>query len=381
MTSWVAAQRLVVATEEATERRKHDADRVKAPCSIRGTLQMGTPHAVAPTSEATISIPDIWWRSLFYKIYFPLHWWTDEVIQQYHDRPHSIPKCDITLENGTKVQVVDFPRAEEMLGDEEATFERLTPGLWRQASSNLLAAYDICCTPAAEGESEVEINYNTVFRQHTHFFTRLKCIEDLKMFSVWYPVENELRNEVYNGGGFSLATWENRWMIALAAWKQANASTPFTPSRSASPFNSSSSLGVPNRNGKRTSPDDGNTAAAKRRERSSTPTSGDGQSFRKPPACVTCCGPHSAYDHPTTITAFLDGKPIFSIIVGRDIRTARAFRGNAPKSLCLNFNLGRKCNGEHGDEWIHACSLCGGDHGALSRDPACLRVRDGAFVP
>jgi hypothetical protein len=78
---------------------------------------------------------------------------------------------------------------------------------------------------------------------------------------------------------------------------------------------------------------------------------------------------------------FLDGKPIFSIIVGRNIRTARAFRGNAPKSLCLNFNLGRKCNGEHGDERLHVCSQCGGDHGALSRDPACLRVRDGTLVP
>jgi hypothetical protein len=43
--------------------------------------------------------------------------------------------------------------------------------------------------------------------------------------------------------------------------------------------------------------------------------------------------------------------------------------------------LGRKCNSEHGDERLHACSLCGGDHGALSRDPACLRVRDGTLVP
>jgi hypothetical protein len=112
MTSWVAAQRLIAATEEATERRKRDADRAKAPHSIRGTLQMGIPHAVAPTSEATITILDIWWRSLFYKIYFPLHWWVDEVIQQYHDHPHLIPKCDITLENGTKVQVIDFPIVE-----------------------------------------------------------------------------------------------------------------------------------------------------------------------------------------------------------------------------------------------------------------------------
>jgi hypothetical protein len=116
MTSWVAPQHLVVATEEATERRKHDTDRTKAPRSIRGTLQMGIPHAIAPTSKATITIPDIWWCSLFYKIYFPLHWWVDKVIQQYHDCLHLIPKCDITLENGTKVQVIDFPRAEEMFG-------------------------------------------------------------------------------------------------------------------------------------------------------------------------------------------------------------------------------------------------------------------------
>jgi hypothetical protein len=50
---------------------------------------------------------------------------------------------------------------------------------------------------------------------------------------------------------------------------------------------------------------------------------------------------------------FVDGQPIFSIIVGCGICTARAFRGNVPKSLCLNFNLGRKCNGEHSDERLH----------------------------
>lgn len=207
MTSRIAAQRLIVATEEVTERRRCDADCTKAPCSIRGTLQMGTPHAVAPTSEATTTILDIWWRLLFYKIYFPLHWWTDKIIQQYHDCSHSIPKCDITLENGTKVQVIDFPRAEEMLGDEDSTFDLLTPGLWRQALCNLLAAYEICCTPTTEDDSEQQVNYNTEYKAHTHFFARLKCIEDLKMFPVWYPVENELRNEIYNGGSLSLATW------------------------------------------------------------------------------------------------------------------------------------------------------------------------------
>jgi hypothetical protein len=81
------------------------------------------------------------------------------------------------------------------------------------------------------------------------------------------------------------------------------------------------------------------------------------------------------------IMVFVYGQPIFSIIISRDIRTVRAFHGNAPKSLCLNFNLGQKYNGEHGDERLHACSLCGGDHGALSQDPTCLQVRDEAFVP
>ncbi|KAJ7343817.1 hypothetical protein DFH08DRAFT_810365 [Mycena albidolilacea] len=232
MTSWVAAQRLIVATEEVTERRKRDTNCAKALRSIRGTLHMGTPHAVAPTSETTITIPDIWWCSLFYKIYFLI-----------------------------LVQLIDFPRAEKMLGDEDSTFELLTPGLWRQASSNLLVACNICCTPMTEWDSEYQTNYNTEYKQHTHFFARLKFIEDLKMFPVWYPVENKLQNEIYNSGGFSLATWENCWMIVLAVWKQANMPTPFSPSCSASPFNSSSS-GPPNRNDKRTSLDDGNPATA-----------------------------------------------------------------------------------------------------------------------
>ncbi|KAJ7359316.1 hypothetical protein DFH08DRAFT_1037833 [Mycena albidolilacea] len=343
MTSWVAAQCLVVTTE-VMERRRCDTDRTKAPHSIRGTLQMGTLHTVAPTSEVTITILDIWWHSLFYKIYFPLYWWVNKVIQQYHDHLHLIPKCNITLENGTKVQVINFLRAEEMLGDEDSTFNLLTPGLWRQALCNLLVAYDICCTPMAEGDSEYQANYNMEYKAHTHFFARLKCIEDLKMFPVWYLVENKLRNKIYNSSSFALTTWENRWMIALAAWKQANTPTHFTPSCSASPFNSSSS-GPPNRNSKRTSPDDRNPAAVKRCECSSTPTSGEGQSFQKLPACITCCRLHSVFDHSPAVIMFIDSQPIFSVI---------------------------KCNSEHGDEWLHVCSLCGGDHGALTWSSTCF---------
>jgi hypothetical protein len=36
-----------------------------------------------------------------------------------------------------------------------------------------------------------QANYNTEYKVRAHFFARLKCIEDLKMFPVWYPVENE----------------------------------------------------------------------------------------------------------------------------------------------------------------------------------------------
>jgi hypothetical protein len=69
---------------------------------------------------------------------------------------------------------------------------------------------------------------------------------------------------------------------------------------------------------------------------------------------------------------FINSQPIFSIIVSYNIHTARAFYGNTSKSLCLNFNLGRKCNGDHGDEWLHAYSLCREDHSTLTRNPACL---------
>jgi hypothetical protein len=200
---------------------------------------------------------------------------------------------------------------------------------------------------------------------------------------VWYQVEHELRYEIYSGGLFDHPFYESRINIALTSYKHArNLGASLMPPTSTS---SSSSSGR-----KRPFPDEDRAPANKRTgrlrdsesRRSSTPASREGSVVhdRAPPACIICVGPHSAYKHPEGSTTFQDGKAHFVKLVDWDLRTQQPFRGTQPQSICISFNVGKACSAAHGDSHIHACSLRGGDHAALSHDANCTRVRAGVFV-
>jgi hypothetical protein len=93
-------------------------------------------------------------------------------------------------------------------------------------------------------------------------------------------------------------------------------------------------------------------------------------------------GPHLPSNHDNTVKTFEDGSQLFSTTDGRDVKTARNFKGPSQKSICITFNVGKKKSCSHDDDRIHVCSLCGNPgHGALDRDPACPRVKNGEIVP
>ncbi|KAJ7364312.1 hypothetical protein DFH08DRAFT_949916 [Mycena albidolilacea] len=193
-------------------------------------------------------------------------------------------------------------------------------------------------------------------------------------FPIWFKVEKDLRDRVLKGGGFEENVWENKIGVMEAA--HSLLADVMVSSRSSSPFTTSAS--GPSK--KRLSTDDSNDAASKRqqRDRSSTP----GASFR-PPCCIVCAGPHLPAKHDNSVKTFEDGSQLFCTTDGRDVKTARNFKGPSQKSICITFNLGggkKPCS--HNDERVHACSLCGNPgHGALDRDPACPRVKNGEIVP
>ncbi|KAJ7252388.1 hypothetical protein B0H12DRAFT_1118067 [Mycena haematopus] len=73
-------------------------------------------------------------------------------------------------------------------------------------------------------------------------------------------------------------------------------------------------------------------------------------------------------------------------MLGKELRTAAAFQGGGSASICVKYNINGNCDGKHrsGDSSVvrvHACAWCGKPHPALSRDPTCARVWNGAITP
>jgi hypothetical protein len=394
MTLFVANERLNTQQAKETDKAKLDADRVlreaeknKALRPVFGTLVMPNPHTMSATLSTPVSIPDLWHVSLANKVYFPLHWWSDRIIRQATDFPHTIATTTIPAPQSPgsvqppPITVVHVAKNMNTLHDEDIS--RLTPGIWRQASRNMLESFKQLCPPVVVGDPVLGHTYASEYAQHVIFFAKLGCFEDPELFHVWYQLEHEMRYELFSGGLYDRFFYEQRINIALTSYKLArsNGASSMAPT----------STGSSSSGRKRSLPDDDSAPTNKRtgrvrdadNRRSSTPGSREGSVVNDwaPPSCIICVGPHNAYKHPEASTAFEDGNPHFVKLVNRDLRTSQPFRGTQAKSICISFNVGKSCSGSHGDTRLHACSLCGGDHSALSRDANCTRVRAGVFVP
>ncbi|KAJ7097270.1 hypothetical protein B0H15DRAFT_35934 [Mycena belliarum] len=367
------------------ERADKEAEKLKANSSIAGTLLMSNPHEISSVLSGPAVIPPLFAISLRNRVVLPLHYWTDEMLRLAAERPHEIPKELIraeqtsTLVTPERVQVVDVLKAVKLYGGEEKS-AALTPSLWRQASRNLLAAWVYLCPAIVPNDPTSPQNtYASEYDLHVRFFANLKVFDDLPQ--VWYPIEYELRLAIFNCALFNEHLWSSRVDIGVNSYKQAKHFSSLFSVHPTSGLTAPHSL-------KRPAPDDGNSAFAKapRNVNSSNARGGGGSSRessvpRLPPLCLVCTGPHNAHDHPPDLTSFRDGAPYFCKVDGRDVRSVGSFRGSANRALCILYNVGAACPGGHEPERLHACTFCGGSHRALSRDRACKRVKDGAFVP
>ncbi|KAJ7090845.1 hypothetical protein B0H15DRAFT_800091 [Mycena belliarum] len=367
----IAQHRAAIGVQREKERAEKEAEKVKT-ANLLGSMVYTNAHDVTPLLRQSVVIPTIFLVSLRHKVYFPLHWWTDSLLRKAAESPHTICKEFSRAEQsasysiGERVQVVDVTKCAKLFDGEDES-KSLTPSLWRQAANNLLSAFKQLC-PAVDPTDPHTRNYASEFAAHFTWFSNLECF-DTKM-EVWLPIERKLRYALLGQGYFKELTWADEVRSVLSAHEHAAALAIKYPSAS------------PPVGTKRLSADDGD-GVVKRARREGPWRSDEGggsQTQRGPPVCLLCTGPHLLADHPQNTTSFRDGATLFSKQDGRNVRTTGSFRGNAPKVLCILFNARGRCDGGH-PERLHACSLCGGEHSAITRHDTCKRVRNGAFVP
>ncbi|KAJ7632038.1 hypothetical protein B0H17DRAFT_1339765 [Mycena rosella] len=185
------------------------------------------------------------------------------------------------------------------------------------------------------------------------------------MLPVWYALE---RNYAIFGGGLHDArVYESRVDNALSNFEQMYdlglgfASAPLVTSLAAGALKCPAAA-----------PPHGAPAKAPRLGRGgerSAPAAGDGGDTPHGGSRVPAI-------HSADKTSFKDGTPLFCAIRDKDLRMIASFRGSQSRSICITYNLGKNCTQAHSDR-LHVCSLCGGDHPALSRDGTCKRIRGG----
>jgi hypothetical protein len=391
LTQLISEKRMKIAKDEKekeekleTERAQKEADKEKV--YELGTLLMSNPQTLAASRTAPVPIPPIFLVSLKFKVHFPLHWWKKSILRRVSEDPTKVAVLDRKVSQGTKlhgaekVQLLDVAKATKEFGAEDAS---MTYNAWGDASRNLLSAYVSLCPaidPTVPGSPTH--TFASEYSQHIVFFA---SADDAELtFPVWYPLEKDLREKIlFNDITFEDSSWQAKLDACLNAHEFAERNKATRESHA----NANSS--GPSSGSKRGPSDDGNSAAPKqprgtfgRREdfRGGGGHSREGSAApQRTPSCIICLGPHRAHDHDTKSTSFRDGAPHFAKLDGCGICTTAAFRGG-PKTLCVLYNVVKPCS-DHGEDRLHVCSLCGGNHAALTKDATCRRVRDGAFVP
>jgi hypothetical protein len=315
-----------------------------------------------------VSMPEIFLQTLASGFYPPLHWFTDDHIReaQFHlpDLPTRLWRPQSTSENPNPEKVTVFDMTKMALpncwGSEELRAD-LTPLKWMQCLLNLNKAMDILSETPMD---PTKPTFSGEMKAHRLFFITVPNLEE--DFADIQRLELELRLELFKGLRFSAAVYAQRVEILRQTLRvTAQLVTGFSPNKRPIPFGADTSgrpaklaktTDLPAQNGPSPSPAGQTTSM-----------------------CLICGGTHPFREHPTSVTSFPDGRPLFACLRPDGfIWTVRPFNGRESKRICITFNLraNKGCDGRSGgtEHWQHICSLCGKDsHGATSRHPSCGR--------
>ena len=326
--------------------------------STWGHQIMHNPITRSPGQRPEVAIPKLVCQTMACGIKLPLHYFFDSNLEKagfdiadLHTKMLA-PEASTDNPSPHKVLIFDMAKMSEIWGDDSSA-SVFTPIRWQQASKNMLRTLEVMSEDAKKTSKPT---FYGEYNKHLSFFLQVPDFED--SFADLYPFERKARQELLNGTLFNTVYYANRVDSILDAKRTAIATfQTLSPKR---PLSDASH----------------DVRPAKFRctnTSNASPTKSVGPS--RPTVCIFCARPHKLLDHPVSVTAFLDGKPLFSIYRDRNLVVAKT-----GKTICISFNMSWGCaTPRHGSERIHVCALCGGDHSALSMHPSCGRVGDGRF--
>ena len=327
-----------------------EGDKLKG---VAGSMVINNPITRSPGQRPLPAVPKIICQTLACRIKVPLHYFFDSNLESANFNIANLhtkmlaPEPSSDNPSPHKVLIFDMAKMSEIWGDDLSP-SVFTPLRWQQASKNLLRTLNIM---SEDAKKTTRPTFAGEYTKHLDFFLNVPDFEE--DFVDIYPFERKARQELLNGTLFDAPYYTTRVNSIIDAKRAAIlAAQALSPKRS---FPDSSS----------------DTRPSKSCRIQSSPSKPLTSSF--PAVCICCAGPHKLKDHPTSVTTFQDGKSLFSIVRDNNLIVVKT-----GKTICILFNLSWGCaTPRHGNERVHVCSLCGGNHAALSMHPDCGRVGDG----
>ncbi|KAJ6500199.1 hypothetical protein C8R47DRAFT_1257864 [Mycena vitilis] len=372
---------------------------------LKGSMVMPRTTRIDHLTRPAVTIPPLFLAALKYKLHPSLFWFTDTRLRFAGENPGEIPSRKNTsiLSAGEK-SFLDVPKMKTLWGsDDSADGNSLLS--WKNAMQNLITAFEVLCPTPADGEP----TYATLLTSHRNFVTAMDDFEPF--YDVWYPTERKLRLQILDESlEFDISYWRAELDGTLRAYKAAKAmaSGSFVSAAPRITDFGQTHLAPPSFKPQRPPPreddrrdfrdrrdNDRHHRDGERRDQGwstrDTPR-GSGRddhsnSFRdhqrKAPVCLVCAGEHVVREHPVASTTFRNRDPHYSVYEDGNLKTSQSDGGGQRRFLCIQFNTGRHCDGSghpSNSERLHKCSLCGGQHPALSAHRDCRRFRNDAYV-
>jgi hypothetical protein len=368
-------QALVIDAEAALQEARTAAAPAAAPAKEKEAKQpRPLLHSVAVELKPRVlgqriapTIPQIFLETMKSGVDLPWSWFTDDRVK-FANEQHAIldiksvtPRSTDADPTPAKVQILDCTKMTAKWGDDvHPRGINWTAMLFFECAGNVSTAFNLLSEVLSEEDAD-KGTMETQCLAHTSFFRNIPGIES--KWSDLQELERQLRYDAIISHIRVDPAYYAQRVENLITMKSLLASQK----RSADSF-------IDHRIPK--APRYPSQSQSFRESEISSSSSG----FQAP-SCISCGGGHLVNEHPASQTTFSDGIKLYTAFISGKLVVARTANLPTPQLVCISYNV-RGCRGGKHDvkDKLHVCSLCGGSHGALSRDSRCPRVRDGKIM-